>query len=121
MRALSQRVIVLFSAGQITRITQCTQVISRAAAADPCVRNVATDEWTRTTDSCNVRASLLLRARKARINVRQPSACKILAIVQSYINAALPHAVNVREAIPDQTSFDEPFRHMGRARFFPST
>ena len=44
-----------------------------------------------------------------------------LASGQSYINAALPHAVNVREAIADQTSFDELFRHMGRARFFPST
>ena len=65
--------------------------------------------------------SVLLRARKARLNVRQPSACKTLASGQSYINAALPHTVNVREAIADQTSFDEPFRHMGRAWFFPST
>ena len=43
---------------------QCTQVISRAAAADPCVRNVANDARTRTTDSCNVRASVLAESGK---------------------------------------------------------
>ena len=50
------------------------------------------------------------------------AACKTLGMqAQRAERRNLFYTRNLREAIADQTSFDEPFRHMGRARAFPST
>ena len=70
------RPIVLFSAGQSTRITQRAQVISRAAAADPCVHNVMNDARTLKTRVCNGRARACCERAEGR---RQLASCNILA------------------------------------------
>ena len=70
------RPIVLFSAGQSTRITQRAQVISRAAAADPYVHNVMNDARALKTRVCNGRARACCERAEGR---RQLASCNILA------------------------------------------
>ena len=78
-RALSQRVMhcaIFRRADRPPWTTQRAQVLSRAAAADPCVHNVMNDARTLKTRVCNGRARACCERAEGR---RQLASCNILA------------------------------------------